>query len=206
MSFQLIKIFPENIGIYKLTYNKKEEEFLKKFTFAKTIDSKNKQIAEEAYISKDLYILNKNNTLKNKLLNCVNKFMKDTLRFSFEVQITTSWLTKTLPNGFSQEHNHTLSFYSGVYYPFKTDNLYKINFLKKDYDFFQTENYVKDFTHINNNAEFSVPYGTLLIFNSKLRHKVPRNNTNEVRYSLAFNTMPKGLLGSKNSDSQYDFK
>ena len=206
MNFQLFKLFPETIAVYELTYDQKEENFVKKFKFRETDDSLNNEKANSALITNDLYVLNKNKLLKNKLLNCVNHFIKKELGFTFDVNITTSWLTKTLPKGFSQEHTHSLSLYSGVYYPCKTEHLYHIQFLKNENDFFELSNYVKHFNHINNNLKFSVKQGTLLLFNSRLKHKVPKNETEEIRYSLAFNTMPIGHLGDKLGDSQYDFK
>jgi uncharacterized protein (TIGR02466 family) len=206
MNFQLFKLFPETIAAYELTYDQKEEDFVKKFEFRDSHDSSNNDKASNSFMTTDLYILNKNNLLKNKLLNCVNHFIKEELGFTFDVNITTSWLTKTLPKGFSQEHTHALSLYSGVYYPCKTEHLYHIQFLKNENDFFQLSDYVKHFNHIHNILKFSVKQGTLLLFNSRLKHKVPKNETEEIRYSLAFNTMPIGHLGLKLGDSQYDFK
>lgn len=206
MNFEIHKLFPETLGIYQLPYDKKEEDFVKKFKFRETNDSLDNEKANGAYITSDLFILNKNKLLKNKLLSCVNHFVKEQLGFTFNVNITTSWLTKTMPKGFSQEHTHTLSLYSGVYYPCKTDHTYNIQFLKTENDFFQLSSYVKHFNHISNSAQFSVKHNTLILFNSRLKHKVPKNDTKEIRYSLAFNTMPFGYLGDKLSDSQYDFK
>ena len=206
MKFELFKLFPETIGTYLIPYDKKNDFFTKKLTFKETNESKEKEIATGSFISNDLYVLNKNKLLKNKLLKFVNHFIKEELGFNFNVKITTSWGTKTLPQGFSTEHAHSLSFYSGVYYPCITENLYNIKFVKKEHDFFIPSYYVKHFNHINNECIFSVKYGTLLLFNSRLSHKIPKNKTNEIRYSLAFNIMPIGNVGNKNSDSYYYFK
>jgi hypothetical protein len=192
MNHKLIKIFPETVSIYEVPYDKKDDSFVKKSIFRET--GKSEEVANGSFISNDLYVLDKNKSLKNKL------------GFNFDVKITTSWATKTLPKGYSSDHSHSLSFYSGVYYPCMTDHLYNIQFFKNDRDFFILSYYVNHYDHINNECMISVKHGTLLLFNSRLSHKIPKNETNEIRYSLAFNTMPVGNVGNKLTDSHYYFK
>jgi uncharacterized protein (TIGR02466 family) len=206
MDFETHKIFPETVAFYKLPYNRKEEEFLKKFEFTELNTSVNEDLGgKNCFISKELYVLNKNNLLKNKLLKCVNHFMNE-LGLNFKVKITTSWLTKTLPGGFTQEHAHSLSFYSAVYYPFKSIKNYEFEFMKKRNDFWELSGYVKHHNHISNKLKIEVNQNTLIIFNSNIKHRIPKNNTEHLRYSLAFNTMPIGFVGDKNSDSNHHFK
>jgi uncharacterized protein (TIGR02466 family) len=206
MNFEIHKIFPEAIAFYELSYNKKEEEFLKQFQFTELNTSINEDLGgKNCFISKELYVLNKNNLLKNKLLKCVNHFINE-LGLDFKLKVTTSWLTKTLPKGFTQEHNHSLSFYSAVYYPFQSTEKYEFEFMKKKNDFWELSGYVKHYNHINNKFKVEVNQNTLIIFNSNIKHRIPKNNTKNIRYSLAFNTMPIGFVGDKNSDSQFKFK
>lgn len=205
MNFEIFKLFPETIGAYPIPHDKKDESFIKNLAYRETGKSQEKEIATGSFISENLYVLDKNKHLKNRLLKCVNHFIKEELGFNFDVKITTSWGTKTLPQGFSTDHAHSLSFYSGVYYPCVADYLYNIQFLKRESDFFILSYYVKHFNHINNECTFSVKHGTLLLFNSRLSHKIPRNETNETRYSLAFNIMPVGVVGNKTTDSHYYF-
>jgi uncharacterized protein (TIGR02466 family) len=205
MDFQLIKLFPKTIALYQLPYDKEEETFIKKFKYRETNDSVDNEKASKAFITSDLYVLDKNKKLKNKLFKYVNHFINDQLGFKFKTKITTSWITKTLPNGFSQDHSHTLSFYSGVYYPCKADFLYGIQFLEPENDFFQFSNYVSHFNHISSSSTLEVKNNVLILFNSKIKHKICKNKSNENRYSLAFNVMPTGLVGDPLSDSHYTF-
>ena len=59
--------------------------------------------------------------------------------------------------------------------------------------------------NFNNASEIKFnPYNNLLIlFPSELHHKILINKSDTIRYSLAFNLVPTGLLGNKNSDSQW---
>ena len=41
----------------------------------------------------------------------------------------------------------------------------------------------------------------LLIFPSEMFHQVEQNKSNITRYSLAFNAIPKGLVGDRTTDS-----
>jgi uncharacterized protein (TIGR02466 family) len=205
MESDIIKIFPEIIAIYKLPHDKTEEDFLKKIDLTEVDSSLIEELGgKDCFISKNLYILEKNKLLKNKILKYINNF-SDKIGLNFKLKITTSWLTKTLPNGFSRKHFHPLSFYSGVYYPFKSIKKYSIEFMKNKNDFFELSEYVKHFEYVNSKIKIDLDHNTLIIFNSALEHGVPKNNTNKERYSLAFNMMPTGLIGNLKSDSQYKF-
>jgi len=206
LKFEIHKVFPEIIAVYKLPHDEEEENFLKKFKLTEMGSSSSEEHGgKHCYISNEYYILEKNKILKNKLLKCVNHF-KEEMSLGFDLKIITSWLTKTLPGGFSQRHFHSLSFYSGVYYPFRSIKKYTLEFMKGHEDFFAITGYIKKFNYITNRIKLEVDSNTLIIFNSLLEHRIPKNNTNEDRYSLAFNIMPTGKLGVLNSDSHYHFK
>jgi uncharacterized protein (TIGR02466 family) len=206
MKFTTHKIFPETLFIYKLNNEKKEENFVKKFKFSETKPfEKDKGGNENCFLSKDLYVLEKNILLKNKILKCINHF-KDELKLNFKLKITTSWITKTLPEGFSQRHSHSLSFYSGVYYPINSENRYDIEFIKTKVDYWNLHSCVKEYDYINSDIKFSFPSNTLIIFNSSIEHRIPKNIINQDRYSLAFNIMPEGMIGDITTDSHYYFK
>jgi uncharacterized protein (TIGR02466 family) len=206
INFEIHKVFPEILTIYKLPHDKKEEEFLKSLPVSEIIPSKSGENETKlCCISKNYFILEKNKILKNKLLKCVKHFSNE-MSLGFDLKITTSWLTKTLPGGYSQKHFHALSFYSGVYYPFNSIKKYSLEFSKGHEDFFSITNYIKKFDHITNRIKVELDSNTLIIFNSLIKHRIPKNITNEDRYSLAFNMMPSGIVGNLRSDSNYNFK
>jgi len=202
--FEIFRAFPESIGIKNLDFNGEEENFIKSFELKNNLDLMQYEKINKTFVS-DKYVLEKNKILKQKLLDCVNFFLQKELGFDFNVKITTSWITMTLPDGFSHPHHHSLSFFSGVYYPCIKPNLYYLEFLKKDEDFFNFSKLVKHNNYFYDSVKFSLKPNTLVLFNSKLKHRIPKNETTDVRYSLAFNTMPVGLIGNKDSDSQNNF-
>ena len=119
---------------------------------------------------------------------------------NIELQITTSWCTKTPPMQRGNPHTHTNSWWSGVYY-FRDDTS-AIKF--EQYD---TGVYIPHEGEANefNSSAFTLEpeIGTLILFPSKLIHSIQLNDTNTNRRSLAFNIMPKGKVG--NTDSYYEY-
>ena len=47
-------------------------------------------------------------------------------------------------------------------------------------------------------------YKTIILFPSNLRHSIEKNLSNKIRYSIAFNTLPLGEIGT--GDSKINFK
>ena len=65
--------------------------------------------------SKNVHILDSNNTLSKQFENKVNDTLSE-LQYDVPLQITTSWFTKTKPHGRIGMHTHTNSMWSSVYY------------------------------------------------------------------------------------------
>ena len=146
------------------------------------------------------------------------KFLKDILLKEFYLyawdkmkytnnhfNITTSWFTKVNPTKSSQFHNHTNCFISGVLYlqttPDSGDIVFQefknkaINLLPSEFNLYNSTEWI-----------YKPQNGLLLLFPSDLYHKIKENNSKHLRHSLAFNFMPTGLLGDKNSDSHIVIK
>jgi len=116
-------------------------------------------------------------------------------------KIKKSWAIRTLENGFSQEHVHSNSFLSGVYYP-KGSKDFFIKFIKNK-SFWDIE-----LLKINElNAlwyKMNISYNnTLFLFPSDLMHSIEKNLSDEIRYSIAFNVLPFGEIGE--IDSRIEF-
>jgi uncharacterized protein (TIGR02466 family) len=154
------------------------------------------------YISKNRYILEDISYLKNEIYNNVKNYLNNKMKLKMDFQFTTSWVTKTEPNGFSQKHLHQNSFLSGVYYPIGNDG-FNIKFYKEEY-FWGVK--VTEINDLNadwfniNITENSV----LILFPSNLRHSIEKNLSDKMRYSIAFNTLPSGEIGT--GDSKINFK
>jgi|TARA_R100000322_G_C5410452_1_gene183732 uncharacterized protein (TIGR02466 family) len=197
---QHIPICANALFIYKLDLKKdltlkfKKEEFkpLHKgvfFTGKKEHDSK-----------KPLDILNHKTykELTKEIKKALDFTIKDILMLeNIDYEIYSSWLTKTEPNAYSQSHNHSNAWISGIYYPkydpgftikFFNDNISQFFSIPKSYNIYNC----RDWTITPEDND-------LILFFSQLRHKIMRNESTNDRYSLAFNTIPKGPFGEGDS-------
>jgi uncharacterized protein (TIGR02466 family) len=199
---QIEPIFPQAvIGLKKLNveYNK-VLKYIENIEFEKT----NPSIQKEAnlYISKNFNILDDINYLKDEIENNIKNYLNNIMKLKINFQFTTSWVTKTPPNGYSQKHEHSNSFLSGVYYPIGDKN-FSIKFYKKS-DFWCIRNIEAN----NLNAEwYDVNIrenSVLILFPSHLKHSIEKNLSDKTRYSIAFNTLPLGEIGD--GDSKINFK
>ena len=113
---------------------------------------------------------------------------------------TTSWVAKSKKNEISEYHNHNNCMYSGIFYVNTDENCGQLafeNLNNKRFNLIPTE------FNIHNSQKFNFkPKNKMIIFfPSELYHKIEKNNSNITRYSIAFNMMPIGNIGSINSDS-----
>ena len=161
-----------------------------------------------AYSSKNTRVLEKYPNTKKILLNKFIEIARNTLNYNCDFLISTSWITKVKPGGFSHRHSHRNSFYSGVYY---FENEYSLN--SGSIRFTSPVNNLSDYDiDSSNRGKFSVLSSKnwrippekkkLLLFPSYLEHTVLKNNEKIDRHSIAFNIVPIGKYG--NGDSTYD--
>jgi uncharacterized protein (TIGR02466 family) len=155
-------------------------------------------------ISKDRYILNNIPDLKSDIESHCELFVRKylTVKDNAKFYLQNSWSNIHGPNEDSQIHYHASSLLSGVYYPiFPKDS--------GDIAFHRGSIYTNIFHHSirfeykeNNNltAEkyvLNLKEGTIIIFPSHLEHSVEKNNSNENRYSIAFNFYVRGKFGKE---------
>ena len=151
-------------------------------------------------------ILSKFPSLKKALLDEFNHYKDTCLHYEdTDFFITTSWVTKCIPNSSSHKHNHQNALYSGVLYfqegedfggiRFSNENLMPQQILLKE---------PTEWNLLNSSSWVIKPApNEVVIFPSYLFHEVTFHGASEDRYSLAFNFFPKGPLGK--SDSLLDF-
>jgi hypothetical protein len=113
-------------------------------------------------------------------------------------EILNSWGTMTKPGTGSHPHKHLNFWLSTVYYPYS--NNFNIVFQSERFDL---PDFDVPLEHNNpfNGRSFNliVETGDLIVFPSKLYHSIGFNNTNDIRYSLASNIIPRGYIGSRDS-------
>jgi uncharacterized protein (TIGR02466 family) len=133
-----------------------------------------------------------------------NVMMSNSMQFQDSVgwRMTNSWAVKHDTGGWAQEHIHTNSVFSGVYYMDTNEHQGKIKFHKPTHDqtilpltfrpgsYKEPTDYNLDFAHIQPEN------GMMVVFPSTLLHSVSANKSEWDRYSIAFNFFPTGTWGS----------
>jgi uncharacterized protein (TIGR02466 family) len=159
---------------------------------------------ENGFYTENKYVLEDENLkeLKNNIMEKVNDFVYNILKISKKQKfnLENSWINKHMINDWAQEHSHSNSILSGVYYIKTNENSGNICFHKdKNYInlFYPSINFsYEEENHINcSSLQFQPKEGTLLIFPSHLSHSVLTNINTNIRYSLAFNLFVKGKFG-----------
>jgi uncharacterized protein (TIGR02466 family) len=113
---------------------------------------------------------------------------------------TTSWVAKSEKNEISEYHNHNNCMYSGIFYVNTDENCGQLcfeDFSNKRFNLIPTEYNIYNCLNFN----FKPKNKMIIFFPSELFHKILKNNSDIIRYSIAFNMIPVGNIGNINSDS-----
>ncbi len=153
-------------------------------------------------ISIDRYLLNSMPELKTEIENHCENYVRKylTVKDNAQFYLQNSWCNIHKPSEESQIHYHGGSLLSGVYYPIFPKNSGDISFYRAvSYTNLFHSTIRVEFDENNNvNAEtytIRLKEGSIVIFPSQLEHKVQKNNSDQNRYSLAFNFFVKGKFG-----------
>jgi len=200
--FDLFRLFSTPVFVGKLGLNTKE--ILK----VKTDIEKEKYILnanKSAERSEDVHILDKKKFkfLKDKINELFDIYKNDVFKYqNTNMIMTTSWIAKVQSARVGDYHNHTNSMFSGVYYINTTKNSGSITF-----NSFPVHRQIQP--SINDPIEYTIdnsPQYTfypendmILLFPSHTYHKIQVNESDETRYSIAFNYMPYGETGGEDS-------
>lgn len=119
---------------------------------------------------------------------------------SLQWEITTSWVNKAQPGDHHQSHWHSNSLISGVLY-LKTDPKTGVVCFHKSERYYNVFNETFGI-EFDKETDYSAPTigvlpdtYTILMFPSHLAHSVCKNESVNIRYSLAFNVFPRGTIG-----------
>mgnify|MGYP001117905956 CR=1 FL=1 len=133
----------------------------------------------------------------------INKYVWDVLCYDYkENQITQSWISIKYPNQSHTSHFHPNSVVSGIFFWEKMDpNHPGVTFSKHE-----SSNNVH-VLNIEKRKDIPDPFvinyhpdpGSIILFPSYLHHNVDLNSTSTPRKSLAFNSVPKNILGEEGS-------
>ena len=159
---------------------------------------------EDAYMTKNITVLNRFPDTKKLFEDKVQKLLNSVFNITNDIAMTTSWLTQTKPNGHGGLHNHQNSYMSAIFYP---------EMVKKDQGclFFSDQNIRHAWFYpdqlpdkkINpfNASSFEIEpeKNTMVIFPSYLQHGIKYNKSDVDRYSLAMNFILVGKFGHGDS-------
>jgi uncharacterized protein (TIGR02466 family) len=164
--------------------------------------------------SKNAYLLDEPeaNDLKSHLLHHVREYGTQ-LGYTYdEYRLGQSWLSYKQPGQHHTMHSHPNSLISGVFYFGEpSEKTPAIKFHKTTVGLnvaTMSPSTVSDKRNLPFAQEtFSVEFtpGLLVLFPSYLYHSVPKNETDKVRASLAFNTVPKYGLGEEKNLTELKF-
>jgi uncharacterized protein (TIGR02466 family) len=199
--FEVLPVFPSVVSATKIV-----EDISALWNLSDSIEYNlsDADDTQSVYASKNLHLLETLPDIKKIILDYFYSFKNTVLKLdTTNFEITTSWMTKTEPNGFCQYHRHRNSYYSGVLYSSKTNSIDSGNLMFTDDGIKQDSmliNTPSEWNILNSNRIVIEPDANLMIFfPSALRHRISRYTGTENRYSLAFNLFPVGNLGKGDS-------
>ena len=151
----------------------------------------------------DVQILNRNQKLVDEFTKDVKQYLHEELSFGHDLQMSTSWFTKTLPNviRYDHLHQHTNAIWSCCYY--WQENC-EIRFMKAPQSAPTIMCVPDEFNLVSSpSVNYQPEPGEFLLFPAWAMHEVVANNIKTERNSLAFNFMPKGETGVNDSSWVY---
>ena len=198
---QQFPIFAQPISVFELKVNSAEIlKILAKAKWHKTIHLDADQ-DKKSWSTHRSFLTKQNSPCFSELLKEITAachiHTKDVIQYVCDLKLTSSWGTKTQPEGFSSRHYHANSWISGVYYPHSSPS-YSIRFHNPRNFPFNTS---PTSFNIYNSLTWTVPSATnrLLLFDSMLEHAILKNTSSQDRYSIAFNLLPAGPFGRGDS-------
>ena len=186
-------IFTPSFIIFK-NLNLNNEKILKELEtlqYTKLIEKK----VDRSNSIKILNDIKNGKKIKEEINICLNHAIKNVWKYNTEHTIVNSWATRTLPGGYSSAHTHKNFWLSAVYYPY-SQGKFKICFESDRHDLSSFDINTTELNFFNTYVwEYSIDTGDLIVFSSNLKHKIAMNNTENIRYSIAINILPKGEIG-----------
>jgi uncharacterized protein (TIGR02466 family) len=140
--------------------------------------------------------------LRKSIFKEFDFFTREVLRINRTVEftLTNSWAVESKPGCVGKQHTHKNSIFSGVVY---LETPHESGYIKfeelNDYRlFYQTFSLPFDDFNPLNSAQWTVKpeENVALFFPSNLTHSITKNESDNTRYSLAFNFFPQGTFGT----------
>tara|TARA_B100000809_G_scaffold37297_1_gene32639 strand:- start:223 stop:894 length:672 start_codon:yes stop_codon:yes gene_type:complete len=174
-------------------------------TFENTMDYRGSHNVAESTIKHDLLETSTLEPLKQRILDEFRIFKNKVLRTEdLEFGITTSWATRSIPGKEAPFHYHSNCYYSGILYINVAPNSGDICFKDFDSKSYSFDEKVKEWTIFNARTHSWTPENRdIIFFPAEVYHQFLVNKSNIDRYSIAFNLVPLGRVGTEDSEFIY---
>ena len=145
--------------------------------------------------------------MKQMFTHISNRLIKEGLNYDNELEISSSWFTKTHKGESSPMHDHKNCVFSAVYYYGDYDD--KVGNLIFKNPIVNLTSYRLNVGKSNKfntyDIEITPQAGSLLIFPSYVSHKIDVHKSDIPRLSLAFNMVPVGQyrIGDSQADTSW---
>ena len=186
----IIPLFPRVCALYVLEEDLSELNKIKSFKF--------KKIDTGSHGTDSFKVLEYFPSIKKLVMEKFYEFKDNVLSMnSTNFKISTSWGTKIEPNGMGGLHNHRNTYYSGILYweTFEGSRLELVDLFKQGIMVMPDKWNDFNYQHFHLNTMKN----NLFFFPSEIYHRISINNSENTRYSLAFNIMPIGNIGYEDS-------
>ena len=214
-NYEIIPLFPIPLFVTTLPNSL---SYISPWLNQRPMDNNNTLGGEYGEKSKDTYILDNKECkeLKDIILKFASKYGNDTLGYNCsQYKFTQSWISFKHPDQSHIPHYHPNSVISGILYydsiPLSECSSISFNnpHLNPTPKIFSPSIRIPPSDKLNvftaRTYIFPPTPGTLLLFPSSLLHSVPKNTTNEIRKSLAFNIVPTEGFGSEEELTKLKF-
>jgi uncharacterized protein (TIGR02466 family) len=189
MDYQIQSLFADPLYSSSFDITENQTKFIKNLKYDKNELndlSQNKQILDSPELT----------SLKTFIEHHLNSYFKNVLGAGDELKpfISQSWVNKAGRGEAHPPHTHSNCNVSGVYYVEVNEND-GLMFARRNNLYYKI--YPKNINQYNAfNVLVPIKKGLLYLFPSDVFHSVPKNEDNNIRYSLAFNGFAKGKWGS----------
>ncbi len=192
---EILKVFPTIIqtSVLDSDFTEEEKNCIQEY-------KKESSLAICNNVTYDSFVLNnpKLSRIKNFVKDKINSYLRNIISPTSnnnQIYITESWISTSKPGHSHHEHHHSNSFLSGVMY-LETIEENVIIFTNPNSQLFHFQQNHNEYNY--RQAYFKTKKGTLLLFPSHIKHRVPTNKSDKDRVSLAFNTFVKGEINNLN--------
>ena len=142
--------------------------------------------------------------LHDRIMGEFYRLNDEHLKYENKFVMNTSWYTHSKPGQSAPFHNHSNCMFSGVFYVEVPANAGDIEFDSHSGNTFQPRSSEPNIFN-SRSIKIKPSNGKLLFFDSNIYHEIKRNESDEIRVSIAFNLLPVGDLGYFDSHLKLNF-